>query len=82
MTRDQHITAARLAKARALADTLQNAACNSETARHLPDGGWMQAALAAGKNPPSEATKQIVITILEEREGRRDSDNGYCGEHR
>lgn len=58
----------RTRKAQAIADALQAAGCDADTAAYLTDEGWARAAAAAGQCPASTTTQAAVIAILTDRE--------------
>jgi hypothetical protein len=60
--------AARQKKAMALALTIQRAGGTAESARNLPDHGWLLAATLAKVPVPSPETRKVIIEALEEAE--------------
>ena len=58
---------ARARKASALADALTAVGATAADLPTLPDDAWHAAAAAAGVPPPSEATRVLVATIMQER---------------
>lgn len=65
---DPYKAIARAAKAHRLANQLQAAECDAETAATMPDGVWKQAEQLANVKPSSEETRAMVVRILRERE--------------
>ena len=59
---------ARLAKAVALADRLTANEVEASYAQQFPPDAWKLLARAAGVNPPSEATIDLVLSLLRKRE--------------
>lgn len=55
------------AKAHRLANQLQAAGCDADTAETMPDGVWKQAEQAARVNPSSDETRAMVVKVLRER---------------
>lgn len=73
--------AARLRKAHRIADVLRALDVDHETAGHLAEAGWTQAAEAAEVRYPSIETRHAVIAILSARQPRTTdtSDDVFAG---
>lgn len=61
---------ARAVKVEALADALEAAGCDAETAEALTAEGWARAAAAAGTKLPSPTSQAAVIAVLAYRASR------------
>ena len=66
------IDANRAAKALRLADVLRTHQATAAEARLLPEETWITLAELAEVKPPSQATKDVVVTILEAAERNPD----------
>lgn len=64
---------ARVAKASALAEVLEDVGCSADEALLLSDGGWASAAAVAAERRgrlmavPSDATRSLVVDLLRAR---------------
>jgi hypothetical protein len=70
------IDANRTAKALRLADVLRSHQATAAEVRALPEETWVTIATLAEVNMPSEATRAIVVTILEVSEQHPDPFEG------
>lgn len=71
---NRHEEQARVRKATAIATVLDQAGVDSTHAAELAELHWQLAAAAAEVNLPSERSRAIVITILQERERLANTD--------
>lgn len=65
---DPYEAIARANKAHRLANQLQAAQCDADTAATMSDGVWKQAEQLANVKPASDETRALVVRILRERE--------------
>jgi hypothetical protein len=70
------IDANRTAKAIRLADVLRSHQATAAEVRALPDETWATISELAQVNPPSQATRDVVVTILEAAERTPDPFEG------
>lgn len=73
------LDANRTAKALRLADVLRSHQATSAEVRALPEETWATIAELAEVRMPSEATRAVVITILESAERTPDPFEGITG---